>query len=180
MMPTQHLLGSNSGTLVEPEWPNDSPLVIPRMGRALASGDLDNDGQVDALLVSQNEPLIYFHQRTKLGHFLTLRLEGTRSNRDAIGARVTISFAGNTRVSQRFGGGSYQSSSDPRIHFGLGETSLVDSIQVRWPSGQVDRFYKIQGDSAYLVRESDPVLHSLRGWPASSRRPETSTESAPQ
>ena len=73
---------STSPTRPAPPW------QVPRIGRGLAVGDLDNDGRVDLLILSQNEPLAYFHNQGRGGHWLTLRLEGTASNRDAIGARV--------------------------------------------------------------------------------------------
>ena len=70
------------------------PWQVARVGRGLAAGDLDNDGRVDCLILAQNEPLAYLHNLTeKPGHFLTLRLEGTRSNRDAVGAVSRSSLA---------------------------------------------------------------------------------------
>ena len=96
------------------------PWGVPRVGRGLAVGDLDNDGLCDALIVSQDGPLAYFHNKTKgAGHFLTLRLEGTESNRDGVGALVTV-FTGRRQAAQRVGGGSYMSANDSRLHFGLG------------------------------------------------------------
>ena len=74
------------------------PLRVPRMGRGLAAGDLDNDGRIDTLVVSQNEPLAFFRNCSAGGHFLTLRLEGTTSNPDAVGARVTIGCGGRVRI----------------------------------------------------------------------------------
>ena len=75
------------------------PWRVPRVGRGLAAGDLDNDGRVDCLVVAQDEPLAYFHNRTERGgHFVTLRLEGTASNRDGVGARVTVAAGGRRQV----------------------------------------------------------------------------------
>ena len=96
------------------------PFQVPLLGRGLATGDLDNDGRVNFLILSQNQPLSYFHNKTEGGHWLTLRLEGSSSNRDAVGARVTVNAGGRRFVGWRIGGGSYQSASDPRLHFGLG------------------------------------------------------------
>ena len=99
---------------------------VERVGRGLAAGDLDNDGRVDALILAQNEPLAYFHNRSKnVGHFVTFRLEGTKSNRDGVGASVTVTAGGRRQVAQRCGGGSYQSANDPRLHFGLGDSDHV-------------------------------------------------------
>jgi len=134
------------------------------MGRGLAAGDLDNDGRIDALIVSQNEPLVYLHNQTKGGHFVTLMLEGRSSNRDAVGARVTLSAAGRCQVAQRCGGGSYQSASDPRLHFGLGPATRVDSIEVRWPSGLIGRYDDLAADTGYILIEGEPAPQPLPGW----------------
>ena len=141
-----------------------SPFLLPHLGRGLAAGDLDNDGRVDGLVVAQNEPLVYLHNRTEGGHFLTIRLEGTSSNRDAVGARVTLSAGGRRRMAERMGGGSYQSASDPRLHFGLGAAQRVEWLEVRWPSGRVDRQEDLATDVAYLLREGDPRSVPLSGW----------------
>ena len=103
------------------------------LGRGLAIGDIDNDGRMDAIVLNQNEPLVYLHNRTEApGHFIRFSLEGTGSNRDGVGARVTIvGVAGGAVSAERYGGGSYQSASDPRLQFGLGAFEQVDSVEVR-------------------------------------------------
>ena len=145
-MPRQLLLGGPGGRLTDVTARAGPPLLVPHLGRGLAVGDLDNDGRVDALVVAQNEPLVYLHNRTAGGHFLTITLEGTTSNRDGVGARVIVEAGGSRRVSQRLGGGSYQSASDPRLHFGLGAATRIDRLEVRWPSGRVDSFQNLDAD----------------------------------
>jgi hypothetical protein len=140
------------------------PLLVPHIGRGLAIGDLDNDGRVDAVVVAQGEPLVYLHNRTAGGHWLTIALEGRASNRDGVGARVVVEVGGLPQVSRRLGGGSYLSASDPRLHFGLGAATRIDCLEVRWPSGRVDRFQHLEGDRAYRLREGDPKPASLIGW----------------
>ena len=167
-MPAQLLVGSEGGQLTDVSDRAGPPWQVPRVGRGLAVGDLDNDGRIDLLLVAQDGPLAYFHNRSAAGHALTLRLEGTASNRDAIGARVSIVAGGRRQVAWRFGGGSYQSASDPRLHFGLGNADRVESIEVAWPSGRVDRFGPLAADAAYLVREGQAELTPLAGF---TRRP---------
>jgi hypothetical protein len=154
-MPTLLMAGDGAGQLVDATRPAGPPWEAPHLGRALASGDLDNDGRVDAVLLAQNEPLIYLHNATDGGHFLTLHLEGTTSNRDAVGARVTVTAGGRRQVLSRQGGGSYQTASDPRLHFGLGPAERVDSVEVRWPSGRDDRFEGLAADTIYRLREGD-------------------------
>ena len=163
-MPAQLLMGVGGGDLVDVSGRAGSPFSVPRIARGLAAGDLDNDGRTDLLIVSQNAPLAYFHNRTDGGHWLTLRLEGTASHRDAVGARVVITAGGRRRTDWRIGGGSYQSASDPRLHFGLGRTDRVDQVEVTWPSGRVDRFGPLSVDDAYLLREGDATIRQLPGY----------------
>ncbi len=165
-MPVQLYLGDGNGRLAEATARSGAPFQVLRMGRGLACGDLDNDGRPDVVVVSQNDPVAFFHNQTDAahGHFITLLLEGTRSNRDAVGATVSVKCGGRTRVCPRLGGGSYQSAGDPRMHFGLGEYRVVDSVEVRWPSGRVDHFSKLAADTGYRLREGDSIARPLPGW----------------
>lgn len=170
MMPLQLLAGGPGGRLADVSVQAGGPFAARHLGRGLAVGDLDNDGKVDALVVCQNEPLVYLHNQTSvgLGHFLVLGLEGTASNRDGVGATVTVRNGSKRWVAPRFGGGSYQSSADPRLRFGLGSATRVDSVEVLWPSGQTDRHGGLGADAAYLLREGDSVARPLPGWAAHS------------
>jgi tetratricopeptide (TPR) repeat protein len=164
-MPAQLLVGDRNGGLTDVSEQSGAPWGVPRIGRGLAVADLDNDGRMDLLLVAQNSPLAYFHNQTEAaGHFLTLRLEGTASNRDAIGARVTISAGAQRQTAWRLGGGSYASASDPRLHFGLGPARRIDEIEVRWPSGRVDRFHDLPSDAGYRIREGAEKVSPLVGF----------------
>jgi hypothetical protein len=116
------------------------------------------------VILSQDEPLAYFHNRAPGGHFVTLRLEGTVSNRDGIGAIVTVNCGRRRQVAPRFGGGSYQSASDTRLYFGLGVATRIEAIEVRWPSGRTDRFRDLAVDRGYLLREGDTALKPLAGF----------------
>jgi thioredoxin-like negative regulator of GroEL len=162
-MPPQLYLGDDAGRLTEVNSQAGPPFEQLYVGRGLAVGDLDNDGLLDAVMVAQNGPLVYFHNRTQdaRGRSVAFRLEGTKSNRDGVGALVTLSQNGRTQVRQRLGGGSYQSASDPRVHFGLGRGEVVESVEVRWPSGQVDRFKDLAAGAAYLLREGDSKVKLL-------------------
>jgi tetratricopeptide (TPR) repeat protein len=164
-MPAQLLIGTEGGHLVDISDRAGEPWKLPRLGRGLAVGDLDNDGRLDLVLVGQNEPLAVFHNRTAGGHFVSFKLDGAASNRDAVGARVTLTAGGRRRVMQRFGGGSYLSASDGRLHFGLGQSGMVDKVEVRWPSGRVDSFSDLKTDRGYLLREGNPEAKSLSGQP---------------
>jgi tetratricopeptide (TPR) repeat protein len=164
-MPAQLLLGTADGRLVDVSARAGPPWSVPRMGRALAAGDLDNDGQLDLVLLAHNQPLAYLHNRTADGGpFVVLRLEGRPSNRDAIGATVALTAGGRRQVAWRFGGGSYQSSGDPRLHFGLGKAERVDRVEVTWPSGRVETFEDLEIDAGYLLREGESRPAPLPGY----------------
>jgi len=154
-MPAQLLLGRVGGQIIDVSRDAGPPWQVLRLGRGLAVGDLDNDGQLDVLIVSEGGPLAYFHNQGPVGHFVTFKLEGSppASNRDAVGASLTLTVAGHHQVAYRVGGGSFLSANDDRIHFGLGETTAVDAVDVRWPSGHIDHYTGLAGDAAYVLRE---------------------------
>jgi hypothetical protein len=157
-MPAQLIRGGPGGKLTDVSARAGPPFETVHIGRGLAVGDLDNDGRTDALLVAQDEPLVYLHNRTEgAGRSLTLALEGAApaSNRDAVGASVTVEAGGRRQTSWRFGGGSYLSAPDPRLHFGLGRAERADRVTVRWPSARRDSFENLATGS-YLLREGDP------------------------
>jgi enediyne biosynthesis protein E4 len=170
-MPTQLLMGGPDGRLRVP-FPDSGEAFKPaHLGRGLAVGDLDNDGSIDAVVQAQNEPLAYLHNRTNDGgHWVVLELQGVRSNRDAVGSRVTLLAGGRTRVAQRVGGGSYQSANDPRLHFGLGDSDRIERLEVRWPSGLVESYTGLSGDRGYLLKEGTAVAKPLPGWNTSQVR----------
>ncbi len=98
-------------------------------------------------------------------HFVVIELEGTASNRDAISAKVRLTAGGVTQFAERFGGASYASASDKRLHFGLGANNVVNAIEVIWPSGQRDRFEGLPADTGYRLLDRD----SSGGIPISPR-----------
>jgi hypothetical protein len=156
-MPAQLLAGRAGGRLVDVSARAGSLFAVPRLGRGLAAGDIDNDGRVDAVAIDQNRPVFSFHNESRRANWVRFSLEGVASNRDAVGAVVTIEAEGRRRVASRFGGGSYQSASDGRVHFGLGPATHVDRVEVAWPSGQVDRFENLDANQDYRVREGSPA-----------------------
>ncbi len=165
-MPAQFLLGEAGGHLTDVSRRAGAPWQVEHLGRGLAAGDIDNDGKVDLAIVSEGQPLAYFHNQGPAGHFITFKLEGAApgSNRDAVGAWVTLTGGGRRRVAHRIGGGSFLSASDERIHFGLGHLTTIEAVEVRWPSGHVDRYTSLPVNAAYLLKEGQPQAMPLPGW----------------
>ena len=103
-MPAQLLLNVGGGQFIDVSNRSGAPWQVPRLGRGLAVGDIDNDGRTDVLIVAENAPLALLHNRTAAsGHWLTLLLEGTASNRDAVGARVVLKAGGKSLMAARAG-----------------------------------------------------------------------------
>lgn len=131
-----------------------SGLDLRRSGRGAAFGDLDNDGMVDILVNNQNDPPTLLHNESKNpGHWISIRTLGTKSNRDGIGARVTLITGALRRIQDVTSGGSYLSQNDLRLHFGLGNATKVDQIEVRWPSGIIDKIEDIPADRCITLEE---------------------------
>ena len=122
----------------------------PIVGRGLAAADYDNDGDIDFAIDNRgNFPELLRNDGGNANHWLEVLLVGTRSNRDAIGSILNLVSEGFVQVEQAQGGIGFMSSSDPRIHFGLGRRSKIESLVITWPSGQVDRLTNVAGRSDY-------------------------------
>jgi hypothetical protein len=130
------------------------PLQKSYLGRGLAIGDIDNDGDSDLLLLNAGEPPVLLrNDGGNKNHWLGIKLIGTKSNRDGIGARVTISSGDQQRSREMVGGTSYCSASDPRLLMGLGKLEKVSSVTVNWPSGQVTTTKDVPIDRYLTIRE---------------------------
>jgi hypothetical protein len=115
--------------------------TLPMSSRGLAIADFWNDGRISAVINDMDDkPMLLVNLSVNTNHWLGVSLEGTRSNRDGIGARVTVFAAGHKWTQELRSGSSYLSSSDLRLHFGLGTAASIERIEVLWPSGQVDQF----------------------------------------
>jgi hypothetical protein len=130
-------------------------LQQPIVGRGLATGDFDNDGRVDALIIDDDGPVRLLHnQGGHVGSWIGLSLVGTgRSNRDAIGARVVLEAGGRRQVREVQTAGSYLSASDRRLHFGLGTAAAVTRITVRWPDGSTESFGPLSINRYHTLRQ---------------------------
>ena len=135
------------------------------VGRGMAVGDLDNDGRIDAVVSTNGGAAHILHNETQTqNHWLTLRLVGHRSNRDGIGAEITLTTAHGMQYETVSTAGSYLSSNDKRVHFGLGDESSAKSIEIHWPSGILQRLEGVRGDRIVTIDEPvtrpQPDIHT--------------------
>jgi hypothetical protein len=129
------------------------------VGRGLAIGDIDNDGRLDAVVTSNDGALYVLHNASQTpNHWLTLELVGHQSNRDAIGAEVKLITAKGAQMATVTTAGSYLSSSDKRVHFGLGPEAVVGTIEIRWPRGIRQTIKNVPGDQ--ILKVDEPSLGS--------------------
>jgi enediyne biosynthesis protein E4 len=131
----------------------------PVVGRGLATADFLNDGQVGFAVNCRGDyPEVFRNDGASANHWLEVLLIGTKSNRDGIGAVLKLSSSGIVQVDQAKGGTSYMSASDPRIHFGLGKRTKIDSLEITWPSGKVDKLASVPVDSIIAVKEGAGIV----------------------
>jgi len=122
--------------------------------RGLAIGDLWNDGRISAVITNLNAlPSLLVNQVRSANRWIAIRTVGTKSNRDGIGARISVTAGTRTLVDEVRSGSSYNSSSDMRVHFGLGSATKVNSVQIRWPSGLQEHFDNLPADSIHTLKE---------------------------
>ena len=137
-------VSSQSGDVFSERW----------VGRGLAIGDLDNDGRVDVVVTTNDGPAYILHNETpNAGHWITLNLVGHKSNRDAIGASIKLVTAKGMQYATVTTASSYLSSSDKRVHFGLGSDTSAQSIEIHWPSGMVQTLKDVTGDRIVTIDE---------------------------
>ena len=124
-----------------------------RVSRGACRGDYDNDGDLDLLILNLDDLPTLMRNDSATGHWFAVRLVGRRSNRDGVGARIAVFSAGKKQVREAVAGSSFLGGHDPRLHFGLAGSSKVDSLEVRWPSGIVDRLYELSADQLVVLVE---------------------------
>jgi hypothetical protein len=139
------------------------PVTTPKAGRGAAFGDIDNDGDIDIVINNVHDTPDLFRldraasnaSNASNAHWITFTLEGTTSNRNAIGARVRITTGGGrgTQMDEVRGGGSYYAQNDFRVHFGLGAAAVIDRVDVRWPNGLEETWDQVKADQFVTLKE---------------------------
>ncbi len=146
------------GTFVELGDETGPGISALHCGRGCAFGDFDNDGDLDVLVMNQNEPpSLLRNDAPSENHWIKVRLEGTKSNRSAIGSRVLVRYGGKVQAQCVTSQSSYISSNDPRLHFGLGKITTAD-IEVHWPTGASETFTGQKADQLVTIREGQGIV----------------------
>ena len=139
---------------------NDGPL---QSRRGAAFGDITNDGNVDVVVYNEGgPPSLFLNETRNANHRVEFRLIGTKSNHAAIGARVTVYTPKLTQIDEVHAGGSYLSSSDQRLHFGLGPDSKMSRIEIRWPSGVNEELKDVAADAIYTITEEKGITNAVK------------------
>jgi enediyne biosynthesis protein E4 len=145
---------NGNGTFTDISANAGEAITAAQSSRGLAVGDLWNDGRQSIVISNMNtRPSLLVNDLRSANHWIGLKTMGTKSNRDGIGARITVQIGKRTLVDEVRSGSSYVSSSDLRVHFGLGATAKVDAVQVRWPSGLVEKFDNLAVDKIHSLKE---------------------------
>jgi len=153
--PNSVFAGIGAGAFLETSREAGADLQIKRAHRGCAFADFDNDGRVDVVTTSLNEPVELFrNESTGENHWLAIRLIGVKSNRDGVGAKIKlVTGAGDAQFNQVTTSVGYASSSDVRAHFGLGREKIVKLIEIRWPSGVTQKLKDVAADQLLTVTE---------------------------
>jgi hypothetical protein len=132
--------------------------------RGAAFGDIKNDGNIDVVLVNVGTtPTLLLNQGGSHNHRVLFKLAGSgiKSNKSAIGARVTVKAGKLVQFNEVRAGGSYISQNDPRLHFGLGAEARMNEVEIRWPSGKTEVFRDIPADFIYTIVEGQGIQNKL-------------------
>lgn len=149
---------AGNGKFVDTSSTGGPAILAKTSARGLAVGDLWNDGRISALISNMNAPpSLLVNQLRNTNHWVAIKTIGTKSNRDGIGAKISLKAGSRVLVDEVRSGSSYISNSDMRVHFGLGSIGKIDWVQIRWPSGLIERFDDSAVDKILTLREGSGV-----------------------
>jgi len=152
---------NRNGTFSEVSADCGQALMIPRVSRGAAFGDIDNDGDIDIVIENlDGKPTILRNDGGNRNNWVSIKLQGKGLNRDAIGAKVKVVSDDLVQWGEVQAGGSYLSSSDLRLHFGLGKRTAIDLIEVHWPDGSVETVRKVAPNHFVVIREGKGIVSS--------------------
>ncbi|GAC1665032.1 MAG: CRTAC1 family protein [Candidatus Acidiferrum sp.] len=152
-------LNQKDGTFCDASDQAGPAMLEPRVSRGLAVGDIFNDGNMDVVVEDLvGSPMVLRNLGVPGRHWVSFELAGTKSNRLAIGAKIKIVAGGMTQTDEIHSGGSYLSQNDLRVHFGLGSATTIDAVEIRWPSGLVDRLKDLAADKFYPILEGQGLV----------------------
>jgi hypothetical protein len=155
------LMNQRNGTFKDISKLAGAAIQIPQVSRGMAIGDLFNDGKMEAVVENlKGQPMILRPVGGPQNHWISFQLEGVKSNRLALNARVRATAGDLVQLGEVLSGGSYLSQHDLRVHFGLGEHQRVDKADVLWPDGKVETLTNLMADRFYYVREGAGVIAS--------------------
>lgn len=152
------LLQWRSGRFVDVSVESGGAMNVVESSRGVVFGDLNNDGKMDVVVLNaRTRPTVMINETLTKNHWALLKLIGTRSNRSAVGAVARLTAGGRTLVDEVRAGRSYQSAEDLRLHFGLGSSTIIDRVEVRWPSGLTNVWTKLAADRVIRLTEGEGV-----------------------
>ena len=152
-------LNQHDGTFRDISKLAGAAIQVPQVSRGLAVGDLFNDGHLEVVVENlEGEPMILRVESESRNHWISFELEGTKTNRLALNARLKATSGDLVQEGEILSGGSYLSQNDLRIHFGLGNHEKVDKLEIFWPSGKIETLTNLVADRFYNVREGEGVV----------------------
>jgi hypothetical protein len=163
-MPPHIFRNNGKGKFEEATKSLGQAFAAPRVGRGAAYADINNDGRLDLLLSTNGGPVYLFRNDAQgaaaSNKSLRIKLIGAKSNRDGLGATVRLASGGETQTQMLRSGSSYLSASELVLTFGLAQREKADSIEIRWPSGQVDRLSSVAAGQTVIVTEGKGITAS--------------------
>jgi hypothetical protein len=152
-------LNQRNGTFKDVSKVVGPAIQLAQVSRGVATGDLFNDGRIDVVVENlEGGPMILRPEGGPSNHWISFELEGTKSNRLALNARVKVTAGDLVQTGEVLSGGSYLSQNDLRLHFGLGSKDHLEKAEIIWPDGKTETLASLAADHFYYVREGEGII----------------------